>query len=210
MTERPILFSAPMVLAINAGTKTVTRRLATPQPTSDDIDNVGDNETVIDMATGRHIRCPFGQAGDRLWVREAWRTVESLDELSPIQLLESVPVRYEVDEAKRGKFREPVGRYRHARFMPRWASRTVLELVEDVRLERLHDIDESDAQREGIDISKPWPMLVNGERSEVHFFQHHRAFVALWDSLNGERAPWRSNPWVWRVEFKRVEQARAA
>lgn len=208
MKERGILFSAPMIRALLAGTKTVTRRIVkdVPPKTSawvvnperdgkwwpaDGYDYVGDG-----------IPCPFGAPGDRLWVREAWRTVESLDELSPAQLLESVPVHYEADRAVRGVFREPTGRYRHARFMPRWASRIMLEVV-SVRVERLHEITEDDARREGVDISKPWKMLVNGEPGDVHFFNHRDAFAHLWAAVNGGES-WRANPFVWRVEFKRL------
>lgn len=150
--------------------------------------------------------CPYGQPGDRLYVREAWRTVESLDELAPRRLAETVPVRYEADGAVRGKLREEAGRYRHGRFMPRWASRIDLEIT-STRLEQLQAITNEDAIAEGVELGVPLDMLVNGERSKVVYTDARTAFAHLWCSVNGPDA-WKSNPWVWVVEFKRIETPR--
>ena len=80
-------------------------------------------------------------------------------------------------------------------FMTRWASRILLE-VTSVRVERLQDISEDDAEAEGVD-PKQWP---RGKEIESYV----GAFHTLWDENNGKRAPWASNPWLWVVEFKRV------
>lgn len=231
MTERGILLSAPMVPPVLADLKTQTRRIG-PQPTSVVTTPGGHflmfEEAVLDAFNrrererlGRKHACtwkpgfgvstrelkrlsPYGVPGDRLWVREAWRTVESLDAIRPVSLLESVPVRYEADKAIRGKFREPVGRYRHGRFMPRWASRTTLELV-DVRFEQLHAITEEDARAEGVKFGELQPAIVNGEKSLAIFFNARDAFAYLWAGINGP-ASWKANPWVWVVGFKRIAQ----
>jgi hypothetical protein len=79
--------------------------------------------------------------------------------------------------------------------MPRWASRLTLE-VSDVRVERLHDISASDVVAEGID-----PARVPGIGSDAALVDAYRQ---LWDSINGERSPWASNPWLWAVSFRRL------
>ena len=214
MTERGILFSGRLVRRINANAKTQTRRIAKfpPEATGWAID-LDRNDKWWPMNRGKYvgdgIASPYGLAGDRLYVREAWRTVESLDELRPSMLAERVPIRYEADEATRGKFREPVGRYRHGRFMPRWASRIDLDVV-SVRIERLQNITAEDAIAEGVELGVPLDVIVNGERSKVAYFDARVAFAHLWCGVNGADA-WKANPWVWVVEFRRAAaQERAA
>lgn len=80
--------------------------------------------------------------------------------------------------------------------MPRWASRISLEIVR-VRIERLQAITESDAQVEGVT-----PSIVGQDLDGLKF---RAGFQSLWQEINGKRAPWESNPWVWVVEFKRME-----
>lgn len=238
MKERGILFRGRLVRRIldDVAPKTQTRRIG-PQPMSV-VETPGGTflmfeETVIESFNriererrGRKHACtwkpghdvstremqrlsPYGAPGDRLWVREAWRTVESLDDLSPIQLADTVPVRYEADGFDRGKFREPLGRYRHGRFMPRWASRTTLD-VAGARFEQLQNISPDDALAEGVEIGVPLDVIVNGEPSKAVYFDARTAFAHLWCSVNGPDA-WKTNPWVWVVEFKRVDaQERAA
>lgn len=76
--------------------------------------------------------------------------------------------------------------------MPRWASRITLEIT-DVRVERLQSISEEDAAAEGVD-----PMVV----LPGDVVSHVAGFGVLWDSINHDRAPWDSNPWVWAISFK--------
>jgi hypothetical protein len=79
----------------------------------------------------------------------------------------------------------------------RWASRITLEVV-GVRVERLQDITENDAKAEGVEpFAKEWR---DGDEPTAI-----ASFAMLWDSINGKRAAWASNPWVWRVEFRKVE-----
>lgn len=90
-----------------------------------------------------------------------------------------------------------VKKWRPAIFMPRDFSRLILA-VTDVRVERLHAIDEADAIREGLP-----PKLPEGTTLSRNSSARER-FASLWDMINGTRAPWSSDPWVWRVEFARV------
>ncbi|MBH9175607.1 hypothetical protein L0026_17535 [Pseudomonas aeruginosa] len=221
--ERPILFSGPMVRVILEGRKTVTRRVMKPQP--DFLGSMVDPNTpfkTLDAGLHARITCPYGEPGDRLWVRETWTDVNMC----------GVPaLAYRADEDMRDLMEEPgflddrgafnyddprvkpypfacwyaeldQARWRPSIHMPRWASRILLEITA-VRVERLQDISEEQALAEG----------VRGEPCD-----HARqacadigcwgdtakgAFGFLWESLNGEGS-WAANPWVWVVEFKRV------
>lgn len=179
MTERPILFSAPMIRALLAGIKRHTRRIVKPRPGIDG-----------------EWPCPYGNPGDRLWVRETWRTVESLDAVRPVVLAESVPIHFDADHTDRGKFREPIGRARPSIFMPRWASRITLT-IEEVRVERLHDISEEDATREGVGLAyrQDGPGTFAKDSAIA-------AFKQVWTEINGA-ASWDANPWVWVVSFRK-------
>ena len=124
--------------------------------------------------------------GDRLWVREAWRTHKAYDDLKPSELGGEETVWPELDRDNCDYH----GRYRHGRFMPRWASRLTL-VVTDVRVQRLQAITLGDICAEGLG-------------SSIYDFKPvQRAFdawIALWDSINGEGA-WARNPWVTAVSF---------
>jgi hypothetical protein len=245
--ERPILFSAPMVRAILEGRKSQTRRVVKPQPVlnldSDDIHKVGLPESKglgyysgstpyrwskKDRAPDR-TPCPYGAPGDRLWVREPWKAHSTFNHLPPRDIPQSRvfylagPEAYSPDHA----------RYRHARFMPRWASRILLE-VTDERVERLQAISEADAVAEGAEASAfpgPWwqgykdfdgeliHQQATGEqppdwmiepkpmRSMKHLDRSAvDQFRALWFSINGLES-WDANPWVWVISFRRLESA---
>lgn len=208
--ERGIPFSAEMVRAIIDGKKTQTRRtVGIPKGgvLAGDvigIERVGDFWRMTRKLDRRRnvawvddIRCPYGVVGDRLWVREAWRILAGFDDLSGSQVADAL-VRYEADgTTSRGVADAPrsiFGRYRHARFMPRWASRLTLELVE-VRTQRVQEVTAGDARAEGCDARGL--LNVRGE------------FCALWGRVNGLDS-WSANPWVWALTFKRVEAAKAA
>lgn len=202
MKERPILFSAPMVRALRAGTKTQTRRVV--------------KDRHIDAAPPACFfqwlreRCPYGQTGDRLWVRETWQ--HSNFPLDPYD--ESCTVFYRADymDDPHGPDGEksPEGRYRNwepSIHMFRSASRILLE-VTAVRVERLQDISAADAVAEGIardgdgyerfHVDPDAPVGQSFTRNPV------LAYRGLWESINGVGA-WDKNPWVWVIEFKRVE-----
>ncbi len=196
MKERPILFSAPMVRALLDGHKTQTRRPLTF--------NLANACTHAGGATSPAVlsHCPYGQPGDRLWVREAWRTYKSLDECPPRSIESGAGLSYIADEITKP---DGFGRYRHARFMPRWVSRITLEVVV-VKVERLWDIDANGAIAEGF--------LKTGD-STTEFSARVRAFHAFssgWNAIyaatyaaTGLHLGWGANPWVWVVEFRRVE-----
>ena len=194
MKARPIPFSAPMIRAIQAGTKSQTRRVvkepqwATPRT----LHLFNGWPWAIDPYKGdRDVPCPFGQPGDLLWVKEAWRTERQFDHLPPSKLnrtTKATPIQYEA-----GPHADVLdGRLRPGMFMPRWASRITLE-VTGVRVERLQDISEADAVAEGV----PNSLHLGGGRFARENFEH------LWWTINGEGS-WDANPWVWVVEFRRA------
>lgn len=202
MKERPILFSGPIVRAILDGRKTVTRRLVKPQPTLalDTRANASgafidrrevDAHSIADVV----VKCPHGQPGDRLWVRETFAA--------------DVPgcergLSYRADHVdSRGDGPAHPMRWRPSIYMPRWASRITLEVV-DVHVERLHEVTEEDAAREGVERFGPLWVNYSGNPCDPRSSKCAReAFATLWESINGPGA-WAANPWVWRVEFRRL------
>jgi hypothetical protein len=202
MKERPILFSAPMIRAILEGHKSMTRLVVKPQPPHEAIAPILENGWWMWQrfnAERRHYdgktvdktcdqKCPYGIPGDRLWVKESWRTIVAL---------------YGVDyePAYRATCAQPqLYKWKSSRYMPRIASRILLEIT-NVRVERLQDISEEDAKAEGA----PSADLFSGR--EVIFPQdgtHKWGFRLLWENINGPGS-WEANPWVWAVEFKRVK-----
>ena len=225
MKEHPILFSGPLVRAILDGRKTQTRRLLRVQPGSDvaTFDNDGEGGrwhscsnpgrigSTFPGATDPDrigywrdpvgIRCPYGQPGDRLWVRESWRSVGWRPENGHW-------IEYAADNAK--VWREApkdvlsVDVYNHAHpdrwrpsiHMPRWASRISLEVTE-VRVQRIQEITEEDARAEGV------PAIPRLDGSDPRYYR--QSFAALWDSLAPAGQEWADTPWVWAVTFKRVQ-----
>jgi hypothetical protein len=199
MKERPILFSAPMVRAILAGAKTQTRRVVKPQPINDPAKhhpiapyhNGRGGWNWVLAATGHGLGspfpCPYGQPGDRLWVREAfmhepadycWEASVSIPSRPAVTVY-----RADCEGDSRGAGWKP------SIHMPRGLSRITLEITE-VRVERLQDIGAADVWAEGIAHSP--------DVDPVHEFQ------ALWESINGAES-WEANPFVWCVGFKRLE-----
>lgn len=203
--ERPILFSAPMVRAILAGQKTQTRRLVKQKITAGAmargyVQVVGAGEENI-LVSG----CPYGAPGERLWVREDFRAKSwSADggwgeieyQAGGARLINGAP--WSFADAYPEKY--PVDRWRSARFMPHWAARLWLEVV-SVRVERVQQITEEDAIAEGITRRAEGPGF---ECDGVLAITARDAFEMLWERINGKKASWVSNPWVWVVEFRRV------
>lgn len=204
--ERPILFSGPMVCAILQGLKTQTRRIVKPQPREITVSGAhleglwtckGSIEYRVTPRTAKNIAeaCPYGQPGDRLWVRERWdfrdwqwnkdRKVriayaadgEQVDRIAPLGWNATV---YGAE------------RWRPSIHMPRWASRINLE-VTAVRVERLQDIADADAEAEGVRTAIISDMATDRGK-----------FCLLWQQINGPGS-WDANPWVWAVSFKRLE-----
>ena len=198
--ERPILFSAPMVRAILAGTKTQTRRVlkAEPPPGAERVIRPFRDERLQWAATDPHDmeqgqlvlgeapRCPYGQPGDRLWVRETWARNE--DQLSETRMDTSLV--YRADGETRAQDNGTDLPWRPSIHMPRAASRITLEIT-GVRVERLQEISTADCWAEGI-ASSP-------DVDPVH------EYAELWESING-RGSWDANPWVWVLEFRKLER----
>lgn len=186
MRERPILFSGPMVRAIIDGRKTVTRRVVKPQP--DFLGSMTDPNTPFKtLGAGLHgqIVCPYGQPGDRLWVRETF-AVYGDEKMAAIHYRADRP--HHVGQKGMG--------YKPSIHMPRWASRILLEITA-VRVERLQDISQEQAMAEGV-LSCESALDPDGNG-----YSPYELFSALWVSINGHDS-WHANPWVWVVEFKRV------
>jgi hypothetical protein len=229
--ERPILFSGPMVRALLDGRKTQTRRVITPQPDHMGEGNVtGFRCTGTDVKTGRgvwntysgerpvngfytrdresvvdDVQCPYGQTGDRLWVRETFAELDSPcideDELNDDPRVRWIPTGlegyagvfvtyaadYSADELKRPGW----PRRKPSIHMPRWASRITLEITA-VRVERINRISDADARAEGIEDGSDTLHAVS-------------LFIPLWNALNEKRGyGWSVNPWAWVLSFRIV------
>lgn len=201
MTELPILFRGPLVQAILSGQKTQTRRLVKPQPDEDGLDRIVLPEPLPYWhdSSAREYHCPYGMPGHRLWVKETWCVSSLYDNLAPRDLPQDLPIGYLADGRPSI---ERDGKTRVSIHMPRWASRLTLEIVE-VRATRLQDISEAGAKAEGV-TTEPQEGLLNGKPATLHPMTHRQAFAWLWDAINGEKATWASNPWVWAIAFKRI------
>lgn len=204
MTGKGIIFSAPMVRALLAGTKTQTRRLATfikPDGYFWNLKDAGGGMVGCDdveVALHGADYAPYAP-GDRLYVREAWTVrMEATDVVevgyrahqnaSYTEYVEQWPVA----SATKGNGQWPrYPKYGPSIHMPRWASRLWLT-VTDVRVQLLQDISEADAVAEGID-----------DRATAHFGCPIKAYAALWDSLHGGESDhaWLANPWIVAVSF---------
>lgn len=208
MKERPILFNGEMVRAILDGRKTQTRRPVKPQPVK-----YGDDGAWIHPATesepqwaahlGDAIKwaCPFGQVGDRLWVRETWaHDAPSLEECRS-RFEDFFPSSLPYGPYFRAdSVHEGTGlRWRPSIHMPRWACRIVLEIT-DVRVERVQEISKDDAVAEGCDESKSEQAKTCG-----YFLKPTPKFITVWNSCYSARGlGWNENPLVWVIDFKRV------
>lgn len=219
--ERPVLCSATMVRALLAGTKTQTRRL--PTSATSLVDGAGIaagpfqrlnlNKAWLDPGPspagnpGPYLKAPKLWAdtvhrvyprwakGDRLWVRETWRVSE--DGTLHGTATDDRDVHYRADEDEppaQGCWRSPL-------FMPRWASRITLDVVE-VRVERLQSISEEDATAEGVGAQAYF--MADGTIDNAMSISARTNFEHLWDTINGKRASWASNPWVFAISFRRV------
>ena len=215
MKSRPMLFSASMVRALLDGSKTQTRRVlnqATGPSLSVDCSETGqatlswlfgDGPGHPVMEQLKFVQCPYGQPGDQLWVRENFSGPHCMEKTAdspafpPSQWPKESPIWYWADdEPTYGDWTRP----RPSIHMPRWASRITLEITR-VRVERLQDISEADAQTEGCETVCMTP---TGDDNGSAIYGPD-GYAALWESINGAGA-WAANPWVWVIEFKRATQ----
>ncbi len=228
MAEHGVLFSPMMVRAIVADAKTVTRRVLEPQPEAPRaIYDQPDADTVVEpyrsdeyvpkvysfnwrMTRLRNVAapfcdgttavwtCPYGDPGDTLWVREAWSIATPAR-----KAWQTTPV---ADVVYSSTAEVPAGwRRRHARFMPKRYARLWL-VVDDVRVERLHAIDDADARTEGVAFYDPEHLGPDVAWPDGDPLTPREVFAHLWNRINGDTAPWSSNPWVWRIGFRRIER----
>jgi hypothetical protein len=219
MKERPILFSAPMVRALLAGTKMQTRRVVKHRwpflwqepyyPTGkvlselpnqpgawmefrhrrqDEADYEGSPASTL-------VPCPYGQPGERLWVRERFAPRDGITLINK----QRSEIFYWADDE--GKYWSD-GPWKPSIHMPRWASRITLEIT-DVRVERLKSISREDAAAEGIDTDGE--VFEEGGRYESAggIPAEVWTYARLWESINGPGS-WEANPWVWCVSFKQI------
>lgn len=195
MKERPILFNGPMVRVLLEGRKTVTRRAIKIQPETlcpikGWIRWRGLNWTPAEMAG----ECPYGQPGDRLWVRESFATPGNYDHIKPSDLIDTMchEIVYRATELYPVYYN-----WRPSIHMPRWASRITLKIT-------------------GVEVRPLWRMAVDDmiaegvpeipDTDDAPAVHPLTPFIRLWDSINARRGyPWSLNPWVWVINFKRIE-----
>lgn len=218
MKEHPILFSTPMVQAILEGRKTQTRRTRGLKWVNESPDKFYffgfENDPKIEIKLdifkrykgyyavfenlteefNQLSKCPYGQPGDLLWVRENWASSKALDKVKPSNILSGFPCEYQAGGTSLMNYNELIdrGRWRPSIHMPKHAARIWLK-VKDVRVERVQNISEEDAKAEGVKqyATKPdWMAAKFG-------------FEILWGNINGQES-WDANPWVWVVEFEVV------
>ena len=198
MREHPLLMKGPLVRATLAGLKTQTRRPIKSQG--------------LGYSSSWAARCPLGQAGDRLWVREAWCLASAESGTAQPDLRPMRGGRWcyyyatEPDvEHEEGDNRSP---WRPSIHMPRWACRLVLPLV-SVRVERVQDITEEDAKAEGVERISAGPgwecWMGYGPSSSCKTARD--SYRSLWISIYGEES-WDANPWVWVAEWEDIEVSR--
>lgn len=224
MAEQPILFNGAMVRAILDGRKTQTRRVV--KGAAEFADMASELQEHRELAGWQeHIPghlvapCPFGKPGDRLWVRETWMPgyyheadhedgpkVSVIHRADNAESTVAAPS-YELAEEWEREFSEDGDEappWRPSIHMPRWACRIVLEIT-GVRVERLNAISDAACWAEGAIIEK------RPDQFSVHsvigvdgraYLSPRRSFHALWTSTGGD---WDANPWVWVIEFKRME-----
>lgn len=196
--ERPILFSTPMVQAILEGKKTMTRRIMKPQPIKLDSVNYDWNGLWFTDKNhcGRVLRnkCPYGEVGDILWVRETWKYEEST---KYTDVCSDGVFYYKAD-----KDSHIIRGWKPSIFMPKEACRIRLEIT-NIMVERLNDISEEDAINEGVEKWLDGNYKAYGKNAGK-YERAKDSFRSLWQSINGEQS-WEANPWVWIIEFKQIE-----
>lgn len=212
MKERGIIFNTEMVRAILEGRKTQTRRPIKPQPVIKIVagqklimhEKVAGQfgEDVFASCMSQLLKSPYGEIGDRLYVRETWAIAKCRDDVKIKNMPDYADPYYlatQVPDIHIGKTRPSI-------YMPRRFSRITLEIT-DIRVERVQDINDLDSLSEGIGWDDACPEGCDNGYYPGAFERPVEAFEFLWDSINEKRGyGWDVNPWVWVVEFKRIEK----
>ena len=232
MKERGLLFTGPMVRALQAGRKTQTRRVVKWIPGARgegrlvrlprqgscvylDFDGVpglgwrpvGSGPTEPWPAKRIGEACPYGGPGGRLWVRETWAGDDMCGVVYRADHPDADIRNGDLDDGE-----QQLRRWRPSIFMPRWASRITLEITE-VRVQRVQDITEEDVKAEGVRVvggcafGKMLGVDIGGDWLGMQEGDdpsaYPKAFASLWDTINAKRGyPWEGNPWVWAITFK--------
>jgi hypothetical protein len=192
--EKPILFKGEMVRAILAGNKTQTRRVIKDTTERKGPANPAYMERWKDDKGWAKI-CPYGQVGDRLWVRESLELNEycewsyKVDGSYVSEPVKDPSIKYKWERNKKGDQCRSI-------HMPRWASRITLEIT-NVRIEHLNDISEDDAKAEGVT-----PSIVG---DNLEHLKYRAGFNYLWQTINAKTHPWDSNPWVFVISFEVIK-----
>ena len=233
--KKPIIFSGEMIRAILDGRKTQTRRVVKgrqfqalcngDRDTMTFQDQFGDNRNIAEL-------CPYGQPGNRLWVRETFaietnfnasiidyhppfndgRPVKKVTDETFGDYWEQVHYRAtdptpalccEEDDCRQCEINGEGPHWSPSIHMHRWASRITLD-VTGVRIERLQDISDQDAQKEGCDCRDTGPLKFSGPI--VVYMTSKAKFLTIWNSLYKKKDRWEDNPWVWVITFKRIEE----
>jgi hypothetical protein len=191
--EKPMLFSAPMVRAILAGTKKQTRRVV-KEPVQSWMQTAINPEWFKSVLT----QCPFGNIGDVIWVRETWQYVDFAGEDNGYVYRATDPDWETMEEWK----------WKPSIFMPKEACRIKLK-IEDIKIEKLHDITEQDAIDEGVErlpnetgLLAYRSYLTTPDKQQLPCFPYV-SYRTLWQKING-RESWDLNPWVWVITFNRI------
>ncbi|VAS97372.1 morphogenetic protein [Klebsiella pneumoniae] len=204
-----MIFNAEMVRALLSGRKTQTRRIIKPQPEATLSGSLSGkwlsrplNGLLLPKIEDIAIHCPFGVVGDRIWVRETFQGPLFDYDLMDSYCKDPTPFEkpefcvYKADGVPAPEFYDADDElhccWRPSIHMPRWACRILLEIT-NVRVERLKSISDGDAIREGCSTAD---MMSGDCVADV--------FARLWVSIYGSDS-WNANPWVWVIEFKRVE-----
>ena len=175
MKEHPLLFSGPMVRAILDGHKTETRRIGNKYRT--------------------------WKKGDRIWVKETYRLFDSFNDCGHYENCDCYkdngkPMYREDDPDPSPE------KWKPSIFMKRCYSRITLEMIEDAKEEKLQDITEEGAIREGSQLS----CVYLPKSCQQGTWTERQQFSKIWDSINGKENPWLSNPLVWVIKFRRIEE----
>lgn len=215
--EKPVIFIGEMVRAILEGRKTQTRRVINwkniAKQSGSTKGKLAYSETFKSWAVfnGNNgidvslVKCPYGTVGTHLWVRETWGIgtrphplhgwVDGIEYKADCYYLEEKDDLILTPIPEGSKYDKYEGKgWKPSIHMPRWASRITLE-VKEIRVERLQDISEDDAEKEGV---KPYT-------APAEMPAYKPAFADIWDKINYDSGfEWDVNPWVWVVSFERI------